>query len=153
MVDYTRCEKGIAAEITLRFSSEPFDCVLDCVGIQELFTASAGFLKPDNPYVATIVKPKRLTLPSFLLAVLRLGLNTVWPTTKLLGGTGRKWKTVYMMDATKAEKEELLKMVGDGALSVQVDSAWDFEDALKGYEVLESSRAKGKIVIRVGDGA
>lgn len=54
-----------------------------------------------------------------------------------------------MMDATKAEKEELLKMVMDASLSVQVDSVWNFDDVLSGYEVLQSGRARGKIVIKV----
>jgi reticulon-4-interacting protein 1, mitochondrial len=99
--------------------------------------------------VATIVKPQAMSLPSFAFAVGKMLCNIIWPTSRWLGGAGRKWKTVYMMDATRDEREQLVRMVAEGRLSVVVDSIWGFRDVLGGYDVLWSGRAKGKVVVRV----
>ncbi|KIX00385.1 uncharacterized protein Z518_10524 [Rhinocladiella mackenziei CBS 650.93] len=146
VIDYTILS-NLADELSRRFATQQFDCVLDCVGIPDLYNASAAFLIPGKPYVATIVKPQAMSLPSFALAVGKMVCNMVWPTSRWLGGVGRKWKTVYMMDATRNEREELLKMVAEGKLRVVVDSVWRFEEVLGGYDILWSGRARGKVIV------
>lgn len=57
------------------------------------------------------------------------------------------------MDASVEDLEEVMGMLRDGGVRVVVDSAWGMEEALEGYKIMESGRARGKIVIRVGEGA
>jgi NADPH:quinone reductase-like Zn-dependent oxidoreductase len=141
-----------ADEVGCRYAktnAQQFDCVLDCIGIQNLYNASAAFLKPERTYVVMIVKPQAMSLPSFAFVVGKILCNIIWPTSRSLAGAGRKWKTVYMMDTTRDEREQLVRMVAEGRLSVVVDSIWGFRDVLGGYDVLWSGRAKGKVVVRV----
>lgn len=77
--------------------------------------------------------------------------NSIWLTPTWLGGAERKWKTVYMMDATRDERQELVRMVADGKLKVLVDSVWSFKNVLGGYDVLCSGRARGKIIVKVDE--
>ena len=139
------------AELRRRFSEDQFDIILDCIGIQGIFVNSRHYLKPDGQYVAVGVKLKAWDLWGFLGCAKQMMLNALWPVTPWLGGTGRPWKAVSMMEAKKEVMERLVGLMDEGKLKVHVDSVWKFEDALKGYEVLESNRARGKVIIKVDD--
>jgi reticulon-4-interacting protein 1, mitochondrial len=139
----------LSLELAHRFASTPFDAVIDCVGIQDLYNGCSGFLKEGKTFISTGSKPAKLTLPSFAAALSRLLLNTIWPTSKWLGGAGRPWKCIEMMDAKLEEKLELVDLMARGELKVAVDSVFEFEDLVAAYEKLAASRTRGKIVVRV----
>ena len=46
---------------------------------------------------------------------------------------------------------ELLRMVEDKQIRVIIDSVWKMEDAKKGYTVIETKRARGKVIIKVNE--
>lgn len=77
--------------------------------------------------------------------------NSIWPTPTWLGGAGRNWKTVYMIYATRDERQELVRMVADGKLKVLVDSVWSFKNVLGGYDILWFGRARGNIIVKVDE--
>jgi NADPH:quinone reductase-like Zn-dependent oxidoreductase len=143
--------KSLPAELRRRFGEDPFNVVLDCIGIQDIFVNSRHYLKPDGLYVAVGVKLTAWDVWGFLTCAKQMILNAVWPVSPWLGGTGRTWKAVSMTEPKKEEMERLVGLMADGKLKVHVDSVWEFEDALKGYEVLESNRARGKVIIKVDD--
>ena len=82
-------------------------------------------------------------------AGLGLALNALRPTTSLLGGTGRVWRAVRMMDPGVQLLEEVVDLFAQGKLRVLVDSEWPFDRALEGYDVLLTGHDKGKVIIRV----
>ena len=139
------------AELRRRFSEAPFDVILDCVGLQGIFLNCRHYLKPESQYVAVGIKIKEWNVWGFLGVAKQMMLNALWPVSTWLGGTGRTWKATSMMEARPEVMEKLVSLLDEGKIRVPVDSVWKFEDALKGYEVLESKRARGKVVIKVDD--
>jgi NADPH:quinone reductase-like Zn-dependent oxidoreductase len=75
--------------------------------------------------------------------------NEIWPLSKWLSGTGREWRSAAMLDPSRELKEKMLGMVEKGEIKVVVDSVWGMGDCLKGYQVLERGRARGKILVKV----
>lgn len=49
------------------------------------------------------------------------------------------------------EYRRVVRMVEAGKLRVMTDGVWRFEDAREAYERVETQRARGKIVIAVGE--
>lgn len=125
--------------------------VLDCVGIQGIYVNCRHFLKPDGRYVAVGLKIKEWSVWEFLGCGKQLLLNAVWPVSPWLGGTGRTWKATSMMAPRPEVMERLVALLDEGKIKVLIDSVWEFEDALKGYAVLESKHARGKVIIKVND--
>lgn len=75
-------------------------------------------------------------------------MNTYWPTSPWVGGTGKIFKLVAMMDPGVEMMEKMVQLVETGKLRVRVDSVWPAEIALSGYEILVSGRARGKVVVK-----
>lgn len=91
-----------------------------------------------------------MTLPSFAFAIWKLMCNSIWPTPTWLSGAGRKWKAVHM-DATRDERQELVRIVADRKLKVVVDSVWGFKNVLGGYHILWSGRAREQIIVKIDE--
>jgi len=127
--------------------------VLDAYGSQALFNYSAGFLKPDGIYDAAGIHADRLALWPVLKSGMLLLWNAVRPRSPWLGGTGRTWKAVAMMDPGMELMERAVALFAEGKLRVVVDSEWPFDRVLDAYDALLSGRARGKIVIKVAGDA
>ncbi|EPS45495.1 hypothetical protein H072_527 [Dactylellina haptotyla CBS 200.50] len=148
VVDYQKT-KSISNQLATLYGSHPFDAILDCHGSQEVYNHCAKYLKPDGNYAsAGGVKIENWNLSTFFGTAWKILLNMIWPTSTWLGGTGRKLKSLTVMDYTIEEKMKLVKMHEGGDIRVEIDSVWPAEDALKGYEILTAARARGKIIIR-----
>ena len=143
--------KSLPAELRRRFGEAPFDVVLDCLGNQGLYLGCRHFLKPGGPYMAVGVKTKDWSVWEFLGCAKQMVLNAVWPLSPWLGGTGRAWKATSMMEPRPDVAERLVGLLDEGKIRVPIDSVWQFEDALKAYAVLESKRARGKVIVKVDD--
>lgn len=150
VIDYTEYE-DLAGELTRRYGAEPFDVVLDAYGNQELFNYCAGFLKPEGVYDAASIHYEGYALWSVFKAGMTLLWNGLRPKASWLGGTGRTWIAVSMMDPGAEMMERLTKMFGEGKVRVVVDSEWPFEKVPDAYDTLISGHAKGKVIVKVGD--
>lgn len=79
-------------------------------------------------------------------------LNEWWPVSRWLGGVGRLWKGVSMMEPTLEDREAIIGMLGRGEVKVVRDSVWSFEEADKAYEKLGGRHARGKVMVKVDAG-
>ena len=55
------------------------------------------------------------------------------------------------MRPSGSELAELTRLVDDGRLTPAIDRVFAFDDIAQAFEYLESGRAKGKVVVRMGD--
>ena len=134
VIDYT-AEKDLSA--TLRERGVIFDIILDHVGLPyDLYFQCHHFLRPGGVFLQVGGHNMMDT------HVARVG----WPS--FLGGGKRKYVVFFF----KNTREDLVKMgewVQKGAVKIQLDTAYEFEDAVKAFEKLRSVRARGKIVVHV----
>ena len=138
-IDY-RKHDPLPAYLASQYAGEPFDFVLDCVGLQTLYINSPAYLKPDGIVINIgSMESTVATLKNWIF-------NTWWPTW--LGGVPRR----YVMFSTPPSKDDavvLLKLVEEGKLKISVDSVFSMEDAIKAYERVATKRARGRVVIKV----
>ena len=120
MIDY-RVLAPLHESLSKKYASEPFDAILDTIGIQSLYVNSPSYLKPDGVFVNVGA------MEGFLSSISSLAKNLIWP--RFLGGTPRK----YIMQQTNPDAhtmQYLIKLVEDGKLVVVVDRVFEMEDAL-----------------------
>ncbi|KAF7523853.1 hypothetical protein PCG10_006381 [Penicillium crustosum] len=133
VIDYSVEEDLIA---TLRNRGVVFDHIVDHIGYPApMYRESHHFLAAGK----TFVQVGASGVGTF---VDRL----IWPS--FLGGGKRKYVVFFF----KNTREDLVKMgewVQKGAVKIQLDTAYEFEDAVKAFEKLRSVRARGKIVVHV----
>lgn len=135
VIDYT-AEEDLVAK--LQQSGVAFDHIVDHVGLPDNLYYQCHLFSKDE---ATFVQ---VGASSMLTFVARIG----WPS--FLGGGRRK----YVALATKVDQKRLAQLgewVADGAITMQLDSVFEFCDAVKAYERLRSGRSRGKIVLHVSD--
>ncbi len=76
-------------------------------------------------------------------------LNEWWPVSPWLGGVGRLWRGVSMMEPTLEDRQRIVGMLGTGEVRVVRDSVWKFEDAQAAYAHLGGLHARGKVLVKV----
>ena len=126
--------------------------MVDTIGIQALYVASARYLVPGGVYSSVGIKPPSFAVPDFFAAVWQMKLNEWWPISRWLLGTGRRYRGVSMMEPTLADRERAVAMLGRGEVRVVRDSVWPFEDVVGAYEKLGGRHARGKVLVRVDAG-
>ncbi|KAJ5794609.1 hypothetical protein N7457_001208 [Penicillium paradoxum] len=135
VVDYT-VEPDLVAKMRQR--GVVFDCILDLVGLPStLYYQCHRFLKADGAFL-------QVGVPDMMTVVGRF----MWPS--FLGGGQRK----FVMVIVKNDPRQLAQLgdwLSDGTIQVQLDSVFEFEDAVKAFEKLRLGRARGKIVVHVND--
>ncbi|KAL1968722.1 hypothetical protein VTN77DRAFT_1548 [Rasamsonia byssochlamydoides] len=127
-------------------SKRQFDAIIDCIGIQDLYTHSPEYLARGKPYLNIGALTATPTLAGFLSWTWTQMLNMFWPS--FLGGVPRP----YCFHSTTPDVNTLnrvKKLVAEGKLRQVVDSIWEMEDVLKAYERMESKRARGKVIIHI----
>lgn len=134
VVDYT--SSPLVSQLA---KMEPFDVVLDCIGVLSLYQGSAKFLRPERPYLAIGLDLHGLSTMQSVGAFLRL--FTLGSLPGFLGGAGRKIK-VYSMAWDQKALKELTEMVGAGEIRVPIDGeyGWEKEDVMKAYDRQMSAR-------------
>jgi NADPH:quinone reductase-like Zn-dependent oxidoreductase len=104
------------------YSSEPFDAILDTIGVQALYNNSPAYLKPDGPFVNVGgMEGIGTTLWSG-------AKNLLWP--QFLGGTPRKY-IFQQTNPTQERSKYLVRLVEEGKLKVVIDQVFEMEDALQ----------------------
>ncbi|KAH6893035.1 hypothetical protein B0T10DRAFT_481337, partial [Thelonectria olida] len=148
VIDYTQ-HKSLPAHLTSLFSSNPFNVIIDTLGHQALYLSSPSYLTPTGPYVSVGIKPPTFFVPDFLRAVVQMKLNEWWPTSRWLGGVGRRWVAVAMMSPTLEDRQRIIDMLGAGDIKLVRDSVWPFEQTKEAYEKLGGLHARGKVLVKV----
>ncbi|KAL1730508.1 hypothetical protein EV714DRAFT_284168 [Schizophyllum commune] len=148
-IDYTK--KPIHEQLLENPPNPKFHIIVDAVGILDpaLYTHSPAYLVPGGVYVSTGYHPHSLVLHEFTLTF-KHALATIWP--RVLGGTPRK-HIILHLNHKEEDQKDMAGMLESGTLKPVVDSVFAFEDALKAYERIMTSRAKGKVVVKVDPAA
>ncbi|KAH6720691.1 oxidoreductase [Leptodontidium sp. MPI-SDFR-AT-0119] len=132
--------------LTAEFGKDQFDVVIDAFGIQEIFHNSEGYLKSGHPCVTVGPAMPTYSMGAILHSLGQMASNFLWP--RILGGTNRPYVQVSSFVNLK-EIQRLADMARDGKLRVPIDSCWEMEDGLKGYERMLSRRARGKVIVKI----
>lgn len=157
VIDYTRCtdydgsSSNVPAYLAPRFHASPFNAIIDTLGHQSLYANSHVYLAPSGVYSSVGIKPPDFSVANFLRAVWQMKLNEWWPVSRRLGGVGRPWRGVSMMEPTLEDRERIAEMLGSGQIRVVRDSVWRFEDVKEAYAKLAGLHASGKILVRVDE--
>ncbi|KAH7136929.1 zinc alcohol dehydrogenase [Dactylonectria estremocensis] len=136
VIDYT-AHKSLYAHLSTSYKDAPFDYIIDCIGDQTLFKKSPGYLKSKGKFLCIAGGP----LSGITWKILPV----------MLGGTSRTYMQV-MNSPSGSNAREVASWVEKGWIKeVAIDSTFDTGDAIKAYEKLESKRAAGKIIIKLGN--
>ncbi|OBT65724.1 hypothetical protein VE03_03364 [Pseudogymnoascus sp. 23342-1-I1] len=138
-VDYT-AHTFLPAYLKSQYGTKPFNAILDCAGVQALYSHSADYLRPAGTVVnvGTLDGSTGATFWNWFA-------NTWCPTW--LGGVPRR----YVMFSTPPTQEAatiIASLMEEGKVRILVDSVWEMEDLVKAYAWIGKKRAKGKVVIK-----
>ncbi|KAG9226018.1 hypothetical protein CCMSSC00406_0009115 [Pleurotus cornucopiae] len=144
-IDYTK--EPLHKYLTSHPPSPKFHAIIDAYGLSDpsLYTHSPAYLAPGGAFVTTTPAPHNVSLTE-IGNLFRTIAAMTWPTW--LGGTPREFK-VYGLVQNKADINALRDLVAEGKVVGVVDSIYEMKDALKAYERLLTSRATGKVVIKI----
>ncbi|KAE8256528.1 hypothetical protein A4X03_0g5314, partial [Tilletia caries] len=134
-------------ELVSRYSSAPFDVVLDCIGTPELHLASPAYLKAGGKWVnigASFIKPNSFIFSSEALSFIRWNIRAKLP--KFLGGHQR---TLIIAGPSKNDLVEVNKHLAKGTIHPVVDRVFEWKDGVEAYKYLIEGRALGKVVVAV----
>lgn len=148
VVDYIQ-HPSLGTYLRERFGSAPLSAVLDTRGHQDLYLASPAYLFPSGPYVSVGIKPPTFFVPDFLRAVWQMKCNEWWPLSPWLGGVGRIWVGISMMQPKLEDGQAVIDMLARAEVSLVRHGVWKFEDVKEAYRKLAEGHARGKIVVRV----
>lgn len=133
VIDYTVEEDLVA---TLRDRGIVFDHILDHIGFpSQLYFQCHHFLRAGGVFVQVGAS----ALSTFVGRV-------AWPS--FLGGGKRKY-WIFMFSNNGQHAARLGELMQKGAVKAQLDSVYEFEEAVQAFEKLRSGRARGKIVVHV----
>lgn len=120
---------------------QKLDLVVDCVGDDSLYTRSPGYLRPDGRFLCITGGPSQGIYP-FLMHQMR---------PVFLGGSPINYK-ILGMGPSGAGAREVAGWVEKGDLKeVTIDSEFGMDEVKAAYERVASKRAKGKVVVRIGE--
>ncbi|KAK4046083.1 hypothetical protein OIV83_006363 [Microbotryomycetes sp. JL201] len=125
-----------------------FDIVFDTVGVPELYINCARFIKPSGTFVDIAGPHLGGGVLSAASTALSFASKAFLPT--FLGGNPFKYNIIMLKGLTMGDEfQQLVDLVAKGTVKPLVDSTHKFEDALQAYERQMSSRAKGKVIVKV----
>jgi NADPH:quinone reductase-like Zn-dependent oxidoreductase len=121
VIDY-RVHTPLHEYLSEKYASEPFDTILDTMGIQVLYVNSPSYLKADGIFVNIGA------MEGILSSISSAGKNLLWP--RFLGGTPRNY--VFQQTNPVADTMQyLIKLVEEGKLNVVIDRVFEMEEALQ----------------------
>ncbi|RAO65491.1 uncharacterized protein BHQ10_001503 [Talaromyces amestolkiae] len=146
VIDYQQCGPLHTYLAMSVHAQTPFDAIIDCVGIQDLFIHSPTYLALGKNFINIGSLELEHSIKGTLHWVWLAFWNQYCPL--IFGGIPRHFE-FYSAEPDVQSLEKLRKLTQERKLRPVVDSVWEFEDASKAYQIMENKRAKGKIVIRV----
>ncbi|KAJ8597885.1 NAD(P)-binding protein [Rhizopogon salebrosus TDB-379] len=149
-VDYTA--RPLHEHFMANPPSPKFDIIFDAVALVDpaLYKCSNAYMKPKGLYISTGPWPdlKSWGGSTGVSKFLSLGCEILKPS--FLSGVNAKW-TAVSVTHKQQDLAKLCDLVAEGKLKPVVDSVYKFEDALSAYERLMTSRATGKVVVKVDE--
>ncbi|KAK8057496.1 hypothetical protein PG996_011433 [Apiospora saccharicola] len=140
VVDYT-AHQDLYSAIGESTQNQKLDLVVDCVGDDSLYTRSPGYLRPDGRFLCITGGPSQGVYP-FIMHQMR---------PVFLGGSPINYK-ILGMGPSGAGAREVAGWVEKGDLKeIPIDSEFTMDEVKAAYKKVESKRAKGKVVVRVGE--
>ncbi|KAE8212804.1 hypothetical protein CF327_g3598 [Tilletia walkeri] len=134
-------------ELVSRYSSAPFDVVLDCIGSPDLHSRSPAYLKPGGKWInigATLLKPNTSIFSGEVLGFVWWNVRSFLP--RVLGGHPR---TLVNVVPQKSDLAAVNKILEEGGLHPVVDKVFPWKDAVDAYRYVIEGRAVGKVVVAV----
>jgi NADPH:quinone reductase-like Zn-dependent oxidoreductase len=120
-VDYT-AQQPLYKYLEKEYAEAPFDVIIDCIGVKELYDHCAKYLKPEGKYLS-------VGAGSLFKSLWMLFITSWWPAW--LGGVPRRYQSV-MAIATGEQQQEVVRWFKEGLVKrIPVDSEYSMEDALK----------------------
>ncbi|OJJ95036.1 hypothetical protein ASPACDRAFT_48140 [Aspergillus aculeatus ATCC 16872] len=130
--------------------TRPFDAIIDCIGDATLYHHCAAYLAEGKPFINL---GQMKATPGFWGQIAwaweQVALR-FWPV--VLGGVPREYR-FYSGRPRAEDMGRVMGLVERGVVRVVVDSVWAWGEVPKAYERMESKRARGKVVVRVGSEA
>ena len=156
VVDYTSLD-SLYIHLATKYDDAPFDAIIDCVGDENLYKQSPAYLKSDGKF---------LSITGGWLPLMK---SKVLP--RLLGGTPRSYLRIMNSPSGKGAREVAAWLEKGWVKEVPIDTIYDMKNALEvsrvtsllvrsldsrankleAFERLATKRAKGKIIVRVGE--
>ncbi|KHE83077.1 NAD(P)-binding protein [Neurospora crassa] len=132
----------VTAHLAELFGEDKLDFIFDCAGSQDMFSQSPGYLKKEGKFISIAGGPSQGVVP-----YVKNKLRPVW-----LGRTPREFELLLLIPGKKTVRE-VGRLVEEGFIERGLvdGGVWEMEELVKAYERLGSGRAKGKVVIRVGE--
>ncbi|PYH84551.1 NAD(P)-binding protein [Aspergillus uvarum CBS 121591] len=130
--------------------SRPFDAIIDCIGDTTLYHHCAAYLAEGKPFINL---GQMNAAPGFwgqMAWAWEQVACRFWPV--VLGGVPRGYQ-FYSGRPRAEDMGRVMRLVEAGVVRVVVDSVWGWGEVPKAYERMESKRARGKVVVRVREGA
>jgi NADPH:quinone reductase-like Zn-dependent oxidoreductase len=126
VIDYQKHDP-VHKYLAEQYGNNQFDCIIDSIGINDLWVHCEPYLKPGKPFITIAISVPSYTWSSFLWMVRKIMSNTFKP--KFLGGVNRPYAQQNGIANLEAMKR-LARMVEEGKLKVLTDSIWSFDDVL-----------------------
>ncbi|KAF8162896.1 hypothetical protein B0H34DRAFT_835459 [Crassisporium funariophilum] len=163
-IDYTKAP--LHEYLTQNVPSTKYHVIFDAVGLinPSLYTQSAKYLAPSGIFVTTGPIPKDFSGSEMWKTLRTVG---AWIIPSWLGNVNRRYSMILVQNNAEDLKEiqdlfakgkivrissctnSVTKQNSLGSLKPVVDSVFEFEDTLKAYDRILSTRAVGKVVIKV----
>jgi NADPH:quinone reductase-like Zn-dependent oxidoreductase len=130
VIDY-QSKQSLPDYLTTTHGNSRFDAIIDCRGVQELYSKSAGYLTLKGTFASVGPRIAKYTMGSMLFSLVHMAKNfllSVLP--QFLGGTGR----LYKQSAAFVNQEglaTLAKMAADGDLKIHIGESYYLEEAQK----------------------
>ncbi|KIH87973.1 hypothetical protein SPBR_05141 [Sporothrix brasiliensis 5110] len=140
-VDYRAHVGSLPEFLTETYRDTPFDFIMDCVGKQDLFVGSPGYLRAEGATLNIGALEGVFRVTGNLLSNM---LRPVW-----LGGVPRRY-IFFSSPPLHGDVVILAQLMGEGKLTTPVDSVFVMEELLAAYDRVATKRACGKVVIKVG---
>lgn len=115
--------------------------------IQDLYLASPAFLKKKGLFLNVGGMGVAFIWREFLGFFVMIANSFIYPSF-LPHGVPRKY-AFFSGSANQESLKEVVKLVEDSKLTVPIDSVWEMEDAREAYKVIDSKRARGKVIVKV----
>ncbi|KIP01277.1 hypothetical protein PHLGIDRAFT_38344, partial [Phlebiopsis gigantea 11061_1 CR5-6] len=141
-VDYTKAP--VHEQLAGNPPARKFHAFFEAVGTADprLYLNCEAYLAPGGTFATVGPQPG---VGGGIGGLVRTVLEAFRP--RFLGGVDRSWVVTSVADRPD-EFEALGKYIEDGKVKTVVDSVFAFEDVLKGYERVLTSRAAGKVVVK-----
>lgn len=146
-LDYT--SKPLHEQLVENPPLPKFDIIFDAVALVDpaLYKYSNAYMKPEGVFISTGPWPDlKWGGSTGVSKLLSLGYEILKPS--YLCGVNAKW-TMVSVTHNPQDLAKLRDLMAEGKLKLVVDSVYGFKDVLSAYERIMTSRATGKVVVKV----